>query len=64
MGRVRVKPKPIIRSKGTIDLKRISKTDQELIAKRFLPMVERYFENKSVQADFKKWRKRKNNPGV
>lgn len=38
-----------------IDLKNINNTDQDLIARRFLPLVEKFFDDKNVQSDFKKW---------
>lgn len=41
--------------KVVMDLKMINKTEQEPIARQILPLVKKYFEDKSVQADFKKW---------
>lgn len=45
--------------KGIINLNMISNTDKDLIARRFLPLITDYFEDKKVQKDFEKWRIRR-----
>ena len=43
-----------------INLQLIDKTERKIIAKRFLPLVEDYFKDEKVQADFKKWQALRN----
>lgn len=39
----------------------ISKTEQEIIARSFLSLVEDYFKNPDVKQDYEKWLKKRNN---
>lgn len=49
-----------------IDVSKISETDGRIIARQFLKILERDFENPVIRADFEKWRaerKQNNNKG-
>ena len=41
--------------KSIIQFDKISKEDKRVIGRCFLPLVENYFKDEKVQADFKKW---------
>lgn len=43
-----------------IDISKITKIDQELIARNILPMVEDYFKDPKVQRNYKIWLKNRN----
>lgn len=40
----------------SIDVSKISETDGRIIARQFLKILERDFENPAIRADFEKWR--------
>lgn len=48
-----------------IDVSKISETDGRIIARQFLTILERDFENPAIMADFEKWRaeRKQNNKG-
>lgn len=41
--------------KSIIEFEKITKEDKKVIGCCFLPLVENYFKDEKVQADFKKW---------
>jgi len=44
-----------------IKIDSINKTEQEIIARSFLPLIEDYFKNPDVKQDYEKWLKKRNN---
>ncbi len=48
-----------MKEKGVIDVSRISKTDQKLIARRFLPLVEEFFKDPKNQVEFEEWKQKR-----
>ena len=40
----------------SIDVSKISETDGRIIARQFLKILERDYENPAIRADFEKWR--------
>ena len=45
--------------KSIIEFEKITKEDKRVIGHCFLPLVENYFKDEKVQADFKKWQSKR-----